>query len=397
MAPLGMVLLVQNTRGNYSVAGVISAVFALGCGVSAPFWGRVMDRRGQAVVIAPLAAVSAAFLSSLAVSTVSGWPDVALVAFAAGTGLTFPPISPAMRAGWRFILDGEEERLAGYALDAVAVETIFVSGPLLLSAFLIIGTPALPLLATAGFLAVGGLGYSLTSAARARRQAPAGDGEDQYGVSPLRVPGVRWVLVTGASMAVGFGLIDVAVAATAQEELGSTGRVGILFAAIAGGSATGGLWYGSRAWRRPEYLRLRFTLAGFAVGLGAVGTVLIAGAPSLLLLLPLLFLTGLCVSPTTIVLANLIDRHGPTGRLSEAQSWLGTSFTTGIALGTTLAGVAVDAGGASLAFLVATAAATTAVVGAIMGRSRWERSPVLSGADPLPTTLPQESTAPSTS
>jgi hypothetical protein len=50
------------------------------------------------------------------------------------------------------------------------------------------------------------------------------------------------VFAVTAGLSVGFGLTDLSIAATAREALGSQARVGILFAAIAGGSATGGLW-----------------------------------------------------------------------------------------------------------------------------------------------------------
>lgn len=373
MVPLGMILLIQSQRGNYAVAGGVTAMFALGASVSAPVWGNTMDRHGQSVVIAPVSVVSAVLLASLAVGAVSGWPDTALVVLAAGVGLAFPPISPAMRAAWRVVLRNDLDRRAAYALDAVAVETIFVGGPLLLSVLLAVAAPVVPLLVTAGLLGLGGVGYALTGAARAWRPEPPGEDGGRRGESPLRVRGVRLVLLMAAALAIGFGLNDVAIAATAKEELGSATRVGFLFAAIAGGSATGGLWYGSRAWRRPEQLRLPFSLAGFGAGLATIGLILEAGHPALLLLVTVLFLTGLCVAPSLIILANLIDHHGPDGRLSEAQSWLNTSYTSGSAVGTALAGIAVDAGGAALGFLCAAGAVSIGVAGAAAAARHRQR------------------------
>lgn len=375
MAPLGMVLLIQNVRGSYSVAGGVTAVFALGAAVSAPVWGSTMDRRGQPVVIGPVSVISATLLAVLAVGASSGWPEGALVALAAGVGLTFPPVSPAMRAAWRVVLDSEADRRAAFALDAVAVECIFVGGPLLLSVLLTVAPPVVPLLVTAGLLATGGVGYAVSGAARAWRPEMADGTGGRRGDSPLRVRGVRLVLAVGVAMAVGFGLNDVAIAATAKEELGDATRVGLLFAAIAGGSASGGLWYGSRTWRRPEHQRLSLALAGFVTGLSGVGLLLGIGHPTLALLLPMLFATGLCIAPSLIILANLVDHHGPGGRLAEAQSWLNTSITSGVAIGTALAGLAVDTGGAPLSFLCAAAAVAVGLVWSVPAARHWQRDP----------------------
>ena len=78
-----------------------------------------------------------------------------LVVLAAGVGLTFPPVSPAMRGAWRVILEHDDDRRAAYALEAVTIETIFVTGPLLLS-LLLVAPPVVPLLVTAVLLAGGG-------------------------------------------------------------------------------------------------------------------------------------------------------------------------------------------------------------------------------------------------
>ena len=372
MGPLGMVLLVQHVRGNYSIAGVVTAAFAVGSAVGAPGWGRLMDDRGQPWVVGPLSVVSAVLLAALSWGAVSGRSDAVLIALAASVGLTFPPVSPAMRGAWRVVLETDADRSAAYALDTVAVETIFVGGPLLLSLLLGPGIPALPLLVTAALMALGGVGYALTRAARGWRAEPHASGAGHRSASPLRDGSVVRVLGVTLGLAVGFGVCDLAIAATAREVLGQAARVGLLFAAIAGGSATGGLWYGTRAWKQPERRRLSVALAGFTTGL--VGTSVLVGAGlgnRLLLVLPGLFATGLFIAPGLIVLANLIDHHGPVDRLGEAQSWLNTAFTAGGALGTAVAGVAVDRGGPALGFGVSAVAVGLALLGSLAAARRF--------------------------
>ena len=379
MGPLGIVILVQQVRGSYSSAGLVTAAFALGSSVATPVWGGLMDRHGQSVVIGPVSLISAGLLAALAEAAVHGAPDQVLVALSAGVGLTFPPISPAMRGAWRSILPDEADRLAAYALDAVAIETIFVGGPLLLSLMLVFAPPVVPLLVTAALLASGGAGYAASGAARRWTPEPHADGAGRRGRSPLRSPGVLLVLGVTVAMAVGFGLADVGIAAVARVVLGDQAKVGMLFAAVAGGSVIGGLWYGSRAWVRAEHTRLPVTQAGYAIGLACVGVVLDRSISTpwgrLPVLLPILFGSGLCIAPGLIMVANLIDQHGPRDRLSEAQSWLNTSFSSGGALGSALAGLLVDAGGPGRAFVGASGAVVVSTLLALWAAWLW-RTPL---------------------
>lgn len=372
MTPLGMVLLVQEVRGSYSIAGLVAAMFALGTAVSTPLWGSLVDRSSQPRVIAPLSALSALFLGGLALAAVNGAGDLVLVAFASAVGLTFPPISPAMRGAWRVILEDDDDRRAAYALEAVVIETIFVAGPLVLSALLVLTAPVVPLLVTAALLGLGGIGYALTPAARAWRPEPHEHGPDVRGRSPLRYPGVLAVLLVAATVAVGFGQLDVALAALARETLGDQAKIGLLFMAIAGGSATGGLLYGARHWNGEERHRLPVVLGTFAAGVTTLSVLLaVVTVPSLVALMPLLFLTGLSIAPGLIVEANLVDRYAPGDRLNEAQSWLSTSFTSGGAAGNALAGVTIDAGGPARAFAGAAVCLVAATVAAVACQRVW--------------------------
>lgn len=385
MGPLGMVLLIQQIRGSYSIAGALTAAGAVSMSVGTPLWGRALDRFGQPGVIGGTAVLSGGFLAAFTLSAVHGAGNPVLLVLSAAVGVFFPPVSPAMRGAWRVVLPGEADRLAAYALDAVAVETIFVGGPLLLS-LLLVTTPAeVPLLVTAGLMAGGGLGYATTRAARDWRPEPHHAGEGHRSASPLRSPGMATLLLVMVAMAIGFGLTDVSIAATARETLGDRSRVGLLFAAIASGSASGGLFYGSRAWRGPERLRLPFALAGFATGLLALAALLAAlGRPALPVVMLVLLFTGLCIAPALIIGANLIDHLGPKDRLSEAQSWLNTAFTAGGAAGTALAGLMVDAGGPRLSFFAAGLAVAGAALLAVLAQRRWRPADLLGRGQPEP-------------
>src|ERR687883_1944801 len=75
MAPLAAVLLVQQVRGSYAVAGLVTGAYALGATLGTPALGRLVDRFGQPRIIGPAGVVSALLLAGLALATTGGAPD----------------------------------------------------------------------------------------------------------------------------------------------------------------------------------------------------------------------------------------------------------------------------------------------------------------------------------
>ncbi|WP_432534124.1 MFS transporter [Kineococcus arenarius] len=373
-APLGLVLLVRDQRDAWDLAGLVTGVFAVGLALGTPFWGRGLDRHGQPRVLVPTATASAALLVALtaAVAT-SAVPAAVLVLLALGAGLTFPPLSPAMRTTWRAVVPDEGLRRRGYALDAVAVETLFVAGPLLLTLLLAVGPPVVPLLVTALMLAGGTLAYCRCTGPR-QRLSPAARTETSVGAGAglgvLRAVGIPAVLTVMAAMSIGFGLLDVSMAGMAEQRFGSADDLGVLFAAIASGSAVGGLLYGSRTWRSADRLRLVVTLAGFGALLVALAASAGSGAP-LPLLLAALFVTGLFISPNLIAAQHLVDDLVPAHRMGEAQAWLSTAITAGAAIGNAVAGAVLEHRTAQLSLATAAGAVLTAGLVALLAQRRW--------------------------
>ena len=357
MIPLGILILVEQERQAYAVAGTVSGAYAIGAAVGTPVWGRLIDRFGQVAVLLPTAVTSAALLIGLGLATTWGAPVYVLIVIAAGVGLSYPAISPALRSSFRILLPDPRARNVAFALDATSVELAFVCGPLLLSALLLPGVPLLPLLVTAALLAGGGLAYCATGVARrassAVQRAAAGHnpGTAITGArTALASTGVVGVLAVMLMLSVGFGQLDTTMAGTADLALGGSERVGILFAAIAGGSTLGGLAFGAWSWRYDERRAVPALLCLFGVFLALLAGLLSAGAISLLILLPVLFLTGLTIAPTLIMQQGLLDHHAPPHRLNEAQAFLSASNTVGAAVGTAIAGIVIDIAGLSWSF-----------------------------------------------
>lgn len=368
MAPLSMILLIQHVRGEYGIAGLVTGIYALGTAAGSPIWGRCMDRFGQVRVIAPTALACGALLVTLAIITDRNANNAALLSCAALAGIAFPPVGPGMRAAWRTIFPDQTSRRIGFALDASAVELIFVGGPLLLSLLLVISPAIVPLIVSACLLAVGGVSYSLTEAARSSR--PLHQPHPGQAKSAISAAGVFAVLAVNLVMSIGFGQCDTSLAATARQVLDNQARLGVLFAAIAGGSAIGGLWYGSRHWNGEEHRRLPFSLGIFTVALVPL-PLLLVHRPPLWELLPFLFLAGLSIAPSLIMQQNVLDHLAPRNRANEAQALLTAAGTSGAAAGTAIAGITIDIGGPRASFAGAAIAIGLAATVAVISQRRW--------------------------
>ena len=247
-------------------------MYAVGAALGTPLWGRLMDRFGQVRVLLPTALTSAALLAALALATTRGASDHVLLAIAAGVGISYPAIGPALRSSFRIVLP--DPAPGGWPSRSTRRRSSSPSSadrcccPRCCSPAI----AALPLLVTAGLLAVGGVGYCLTGVARranaATQQAAAGHdavgGADRARARALTPTGVPVVLAVMLVISIGFGQLDTSMAGTADLALGSTERVGILFAAIAGGSTLGGLAYGARTWSLSERQAVPRLLAVFA-------------------------------------------------------------------------------------------------------------------------------------
>jgi MFS family permease len=399
MAPLGLLLLVQSERGAYGVAGIVTGAFAIGIAVGSPIWGRAMDRAGQPRTLLLTSTVSSLLLAADALATVGGAGLPVLVGLAAAAGLSFPPMSAAIRSAWRVIFPDPASRRVAFALDATAVELLFVVGPLLLSAILALTGPVVAVLVAAGCMAAGGIAYCRTDAARHSHAGSANAQPssrpvslpNQQHVAPqaghrsaITVPGVASVLLVMLMLSIGFGQLDTSMAGTANRILGGNDRVGILFTAIAGGSAVGGLVYGARNWALEERRALPVTVGAFAILLVGIAVAVGVEHPHLWLLLPMLFGTGLMIAPSLIMQQGLLDHLTPSNRLNEAQSMLSSVNQVGAAAGTAIAGVVIDSYGLFWSFVGAAAGVGLCCLSALAGQSRWARlmaAPVAAPAD----------------
>ncbi|MBB5641800.1 MFS family permease [Cryobacterium roopkundense] len=374
MVTLALLFAVQSSTGSFALAGAATGAFGLANVLASPYRARLVDRRGQRVILRALVVAYAIGLCALAALTATpdagGW---AVVLLAAATGLFPPPLGAAMRVVWGRICPTPALRIRAYSVDAVCEELLFTTGPLLAAGIITIWSAPAALLLTAGVAIVGTVGMTSSTASLAQ---PTVTVAPPVHARPLRQRSFFAVLVALLGVGVVLGVVEVAAPAFA-DSLGSVGLAGVLLAAFATGSAFGGLLYGHRDWSGPLSRRL------IALGLGmALFCALLALAPSVVFVGFGLAAVGFFLAPSLITGYLLADSlTGPEVR-TEAASWINTAVNTGAALAAAGAGLAVDTSSTTAAFLLGAGGALaclTAAAPILVKRGFPAPSPARSG------------------
>ncbi|MEV6355329.1 MFS transporter [Streptomyces hydrogenans] len=339
--PVAMTLFVRDQGGSYTLAGGLVAAYGLANAVGQPLLGRAVDLKGQPRVQLPAAVLSALGMAVFALAGIGTLP----LAYAAVVvaGLFTPPLEGGLRALWPSVLGREDRIHRAYALDAVAQEVMFTVGPLLVTLLVALWSPAAALLVINLIGVLGALSVVLSEPSRTWRSAP----REAHWLGALRSPGLLALL--GSFFFVGLALGSITVAAVAYaDDRGTPSVYGWLMAALGLGALLGGVLYGARQWAGAPERRLRGLVALLALCYLPLtltpGPVAMAGLSAL---------AGVFLAPVLACAFIVVDRHAPAGTVTEAFSWLVTTFGVGAALGSAAAGPAVELAGTVAGFAVA--------------------------------------------
>ncbi|MGW7267641.1 MFS transporter [Streptomyces sp. NPDC054842] len=356
-AAIAVVLFIRAEGGTYSLAGALAAVYGVANAVGQPLLGRLVDLYGQPRVQLPAALVSALGMSVFAFAGTDPLP----LAYAsmAVAGLFTPPLEGGLRALWPSVLRKEEQVHTAYAMDAVAQEIMFTVGPLLVTLCVSLWSAQAALLVLNVIGVLGALSVVLSPPSRAWRSAP----REAHWLGALRSPGLLALL--GAFLFIGMALGSITVAAVSYADgHGGDAVYGWLMAALGLGALVGGSVYGARRWAGAPERRLRGLVALLAVCY--LPLMLMPGAVAMTALTAL---SGVFLAPCIACAFIIVDRHAPRGTVTEAFSWLVTTFTVGASVGTGVAGPVVQWGGAFWGFAVPGAAgAVSLLVLSVTGR-----------------------------
>jgi predicted MFS family arabinose efflux permease len=368
--PLSVVLFVQEQTGSLAQAGAASAAIGLASGLLAPVRGRLVDRYGQRRCLLPMGLGFAAALAGMVATAGPGPAAVATtIALAAAAGAVAPPLGASMRALWVSLV-GQGPRLqTAYALDAVLDELLFVLGPLLAGGLAALYRPAAGVLATAGLALVGTLGFVASPVSRAQAGRPAADGGRVGWAGAMAAPGLRTLVLSLTGVGAAIGIWEIGLVGAAREA-GSPEAASISLAAWAAAGGVGGLWYGSRTWRRPagqRYLALLALLVLAGAIMAAAGSPVAMGA--------VVVLVGAVLAPLESSAYLLAAELAPAGTLTESGTWLNTAINVTAAAGLAVAGALVDRAGVPATLAVACACTAAGLLVALAGHERLGAAP----------------------
>jgi len=356
MVPMGLVAMLSQTHGEYWLAGAVSAVFPLTNALISPQISRLVDRFGQARILAPVTTAAVLAFVLLLAATYWRWPSPLLFIFATLAGLM--PSMPAMiRARWTEIYRDTPQLKTAFAFESVSDEILYMTGSVLSIGLSVSLFPeAGPLFATA-FLAIGTILFLIQKKTEPRIHAATRI------VGPAVISFRPLQLITFVLLALGtlLGTAEVAVIALTKE-LGQPAAASFVLAGYAAGSLVVGLVFG--VLKLKASLAQQFAVATLIAALTALPLPFLSDIPTLALAL---FIAGAAVSPSFITAFGLIEQRIPAARLTEGMTWAMTGIGIGMAVGSFGAGYVVDAFGPSSGFWVSVTAGVSALIAVAFG------------------------------
>ena len=335
MYPVGLVFAVEAITGSYGVAGSASAGFSLAGAVAKPIAGRLVDRFGQRLMARALLAAFVAASAGLLVAIRAVAAPWVIVLLSAAAGTTAPNIGALTRVRWtRMARSSDMSRWQ--ALESVNDEINFIVGPTAVSAMAAWFTASVSLVAATVLAVLGTLGVTSLPGEPPTRRVE-------------RMGAARWMKAThlgllgsvgGLGMVLG-GVTVTVVAYTA--ELGYPAWSAVIFPLNAGASLVAALVVGRMgpadlgSRHRKATLWLLAVLIPYGLGEGIVWFTAAA------------MIAGLGTSPNLIQANSLAVETTPPEYRTEAFSWIAAAAGVGIAAGSALSGLLVDAVGAGAA------------------------------------------------
>jgi predicted MFS family arabinose efflux permease len=333
---------IQRQTGSFAAAGLVTAAYGIALGVGGPVLGRVVDRRGQTVVLLATVWVDSALLGALALLP-AHVSLVVPVGLAIGVGLATPPVGACLRTLLPSLLADPSDVGAAYAFETSIVELTWVCGPPLVLGLGVLWSTAGALAAAAVVLLVFTIGFAAQPSSRewmpalVTERRPAGS---------LRAPAMRTLTLALFGVGVLLGADEIAVTASARALHGTIASAAPLLGLWGVGSFAGGLLV-------TRFGRARGTGAGLTRWLAALAAghlMLIPAAGSLGALAIALLLAGTTIAPTESAVYEMVEAAAPAGTITEAFSWLLTAIEIGAALGAAAGGALIDRVGPAAAF-----------------------------------------------
>ncbi|MET9951978.1 MFS transporter [Streptomyces sp. NPDC006339] len=358
MCQLGSLLLVAETSGSLTTAGLAGGALAAGQTVAGPLVGRLADRRGQRPVVLAASLANAVAVTALVLAALDRAPTGLLMVLGALAGATVPQIGPLARTRSVQLAraGGADDRAVATVLsfEGTLDEISFVLGPALVGLAAAVAHPAAALLTAAALLASCGTAFALHPTARSvgvRKLTRSSAAERSR--LPASTYALRVTMVLQGAM---FGASQAGITAL-TERLGAPDQAGLVYAAMGVTSAAAGFAMAAVPDRIGLATRWRVSTAALVVL--AAPLVLVEGLGWLYAGVVVL---GVAYAPHLITVFGLTERTVPPARLAESMAFLTSGIVGGQALALAVSGRLADTHGAPAAFGVAAGAAVACAV-----------------------------------
>ena len=360
MAPIGIVAMLSQTRGEYWLAGAVSATFALTNAFVSPQISRLVDRLGQSAVVVPSTIVSVLSFIILVVAANQGWPAWTLFA-SAFFAAVMPSIPALVRARWTEIFRDRPELNTAFAFESAADELVYITGASFSVGLAVSLFPEAGMIASTIFLAIGSAAFLMQRSTEPKVRAIDAEAPQHSAIWQRPVQ-----IITLALIFVGATFATAEVSAVAiTKQLGEPSAASIVIGVYALGSFIVGLIIGALNLKMP----LQRQLLVAATVLAITSLPLLVASSSVALLAFAVFLSGVAISPTFITAFGLIERRVPEAMLTEGVTWVMTGIGIGMALGAFVSGWVVDSFGPANGFWVSVAATIAAVIVIALGQA----------------------------
>ncbi|MEU5302523.1 MFS transporter [Streptomyces noursei] len=354
MCQLGSVLLVAETSGSLTTAGLVGGALAAGQTVAGPLTGRLADRHGQRPVVLVACWLNALAVAALVTAALARTATPPLAAIGLLAGASVPQIGPLARTRLVALAHraAADDRVvsAALSLEGTLDEVSFVLGPALVGLAATLAHPAVALALAAALLAVCGSAFALHPTAVAVR--PAANAARAVRPARTRMPrAVHAMRLSTALQGAMFGACQAGITAL-TERLHQPAQAGLVYAAMGVMSAVAGLSLALVPARIG--LPTRWRAAAAALIVLSVPLLFVRSMAALYLVVVVL---GVAFAPHLITLFGLTERLVPATRLAESMAFLTSAVVGGQAVALAVSGRLADAYGPSAAFAVAVGAA----------------------------------------
>jgi MFS family permease len=362
MISLAYLIHVERLFDSYGLAGLVLAATSFGQAAAGPLTSRWMGRWGMRPVINLTLAVSIVSMAAIAFLAMPLW---GYMLFGLIGGLATPPIQPAVRTIYPKMVTSKQ-LVPLFSLDASAQEIIWVMGPVITTVLAIQVSPPVAIIVAGVFLIVGGVWFVSSPELGSVRIPP---NKGRIG-RVLTKPPVLLATVTGFLLIGAAAAVEVAVVSVFGETGPQAGAVLALWAiaSLIGGLSLGGVKIG------PWALTVRMALV-------TVGMALAMGGTDFWWLVATLAIAGAGLAPALAVMFAIVSASVKFSETAESYGWVGSGQLIGAALGSAIAGFAIDGygsiGGFATAFVFS-------LVGTLVALAFKRSHPDLRDRDPSP-------------